>query len=233
MLLQTPKLISFAVCPFVQRTQILLEAKGIAYDKQTIDLDNKPDWFLNRVPTGLVPALFVGEHTLFESAVINEFLDEVTPGSALPDDPVARAKARAWIKQSDGLIFDQYHMLAATTDQDYLSAREVFEAALAKFASATFAPASQTSDDMGLISMLDLSIAPVFLRMQALVQLGHVPFDVPRALLEWGADICARPEVTSVVSPRFTPDLIAFFGRRGSFAFGPAFADLTSHASAH
>ena len=84
------KLISFKLCPFVQRSIITLLEKGVGYEIEHIDLSNKPQWFLDISPFGKVPVLVVDDDVvLFESAVINEFLDETAPGRRLhPDDPL-------------------------------------------------------------------------------------------------------------------------------------------------
>ena len=73
-------LISFDICPFVQRSVITLEEKGVKYNIKYIELENKPDWFLAISPFGKVPVLQVNDKVLFESAVINEYLDETVPG---------------------------------------------------------------------------------------------------------------------------------------------------------
>jgi glutathione S-transferase len=221
---EAPRLVSFSVCPFVQRTRALMTAKGIEHDIEKIDLANKPDWFLERVPTGRVPALFLGSETLFESAVINEFLDETTPEPILPKDPLERAKARAWIKQSDDLIFDQFYMLSAKTADSYRSTRTDFEAALSKFE-----PVADNTT--GALTMLEISIAPVFSRIQVLVRLGVKPLDVPERVSNWGTRILARPEVSGAVGPDFTNDMISFFGSRGSHVFAQPYADQISHSS--
>ncbi|MEM9335741.1 MAG: glutathione S-transferase N-terminal domain-containing protein, partial [Pseudomonadota bacterium] len=49
-----PRLISFPVCPYVQRARILLNSKQVEHDIDYIDLFAKPDWYLDRVPTGKV-----------------------------------------------------------------------------------------------------------------------------------------------------------------------------------
>ena len=69
-------LVSFHVCPFVQRSLIVLEEKGVRehYDIRYIDLEARPDWFLHYSPMGQVPILIVGDTVLFESAAINEFI---------------------------------------------------------------------------------------------------------------------------------------------------------------
>ena len=40
-----PQLISFKICPFVQRTVIALREKGVDYDITYIDLAVRPAWF--------------------------------------------------------------------------------------------------------------------------------------------------------------------------------------------
>ncbi len=113
------RLISFAICPYVHRTRILLDQKGVAYDTDYIDLDQKPSWFLDRVPTGKVPALFVGNETLFESNVINEYLDDTTAPALLPTEPLTRAREKAWIAYSDGLLLSLFRALKAESSPEY------------------------------------------------------------------------------------------------------------------
>lgn len=99
------KLISFKLCPYVQRSVITLLEKGVPHDIEYIDLKNKPDWFLELSPLGKVPILVLGEDVLFESAVINEFLDETTGDERLmPEDAIARARHRAWISVSSEVL---------------------------------------------------------------------------------------------------------------------------------
>ena len=40
------KIVSFKICPFVQRVTALLETKGVDYEIEYIDLSNKPQWFV-------------------------------------------------------------------------------------------------------------------------------------------------------------------------------------------
>ena len=55
----TFRLISFALCPYVQRAAIVLAEKGVTFERVNIDLANKPDWFLALSPLGKVPLLIV------------------------------------------------------------------------------------------------------------------------------------------------------------------------------
>ena len=40
-----PELISFKICPFVQRSVIVLQEKGVDYDITYINLKEPPEWF--------------------------------------------------------------------------------------------------------------------------------------------------------------------------------------------
>ena len=54
------RLVSFNLCPFVQRSVITLNEKNAKYEIEYIDRANKPDWFLKISPLGLVPVLDIG-----------------------------------------------------------------------------------------------------------------------------------------------------------------------------
>lgn len=117
------KLISHHLCPYVQRSTITLREKEISFERVDIDLANPPVWFKRISPTGKVPLLIVkNTHILFESAVICEYLDEVTPGSLHPADVLEKARHRSWIefgtlilndiaglyRANDGVEFNRY-----------------------------------------------------------------------------------------------------------------------------
>lgn len=90
-------LCSFKTCPWVQRAAIVLQAKHIAYDITYIERDNRPAWFRAISPHAKVPVLQIdGNDALFESNAIAEYLDETVAPRLHPEDPLARARNRAW-----------------------------------------------------------------------------------------------------------------------------------------
>ncbi len=95
------KIISFKICPFVQRVTALLEAKKIPYQIEFIELSKKPQWFLDISPNGQVPVL-VSEAgiPLFESNAIVEYIDEVSQPLESEVSPEQRAIDRAWSYQA-------------------------------------------------------------------------------------------------------------------------------------
>lgn len=117
--------ISHDLCPFAQRSRVMLHETGVAFDLEEIDLKNKPGWFVELSPTGKVPTLVVstddgGQVVLFESLVINEYLDEAAGAPMLPRDPLAKARIRAWIEYSTALLQDCFALTAAK-DEDALA----------------------------------------------------------------------------------------------------------------
>jgi glutathione S-transferase len=84
---------------------LCLAEKGIPYESHYIDLHNFEQHsaeFVAINPNGQVPVLVHNGAVISESTVINEYLDEVFPGTKLvPKDPVARARMRIWNKFVD------------------------------------------------------------------------------------------------------------------------------------
>src|SRR5205814_5020993 len=90
-------LCSFKTCPWVQRAAIVLCAKHVPFDITYIDREKRPDWFLAISPHSKVPVLQIdGKHALFESNAIAEYLEETASPRLHPEDPIARARNRAW-----------------------------------------------------------------------------------------------------------------------------------------
>jgi len=89
---------SFDKCPFAQRTRMVLIEKDLPFELVEIDVYNKPDWLPAVSPYGKVPVLKHEGNTIYESAIINEYLDEVFPQIQLmPVNHFQRAKARIWM----------------------------------------------------------------------------------------------------------------------------------------
>src|SRR5215212_7495519 len=85
---------------------MVLHEKGIDFEVHEVDLSNKSEEFLSASPTGKVPVVVVDGDSLYESNVVNQYLDEVTDGLRLmPEDPKARAHARIWMAFADADFF--------------------------------------------------------------------------------------------------------------------------------
>jgi len=95
------KIVSFKICPFVQRITALLEAKEVPYDIEYISLSDKPLWFLKLAPNGQVPLLITeSDEAIFESDAIAEYIDDISTPLEAELTPVQHAKNRAWSYQA-------------------------------------------------------------------------------------------------------------------------------------
>lgn len=91
------KIISFKICPFVQRVTAALEAKKIPYEIEYISLSDKPQWFLDISPNGQVPLLVTETGTaLFESDAIIEYIEDEFGPLEQGVTNEQRALDRAW-----------------------------------------------------------------------------------------------------------------------------------------
>lgn len=113
------ELFSARVCPFAQRSRIALMEKGVKVQLIEIDLGNKPDWFSRISPYGKVPVLKHGEIRVYESAIINEYLEETFPAPPLmPEPPDLRAQVRMWIDYCNTQYIPDFYKLLLTQEQD-------------------------------------------------------------------------------------------------------------------
>jgi glutathione S-transferase len=159
-----PQLISFKICPFVQRSVIVLLEKGVDYDITYINPMEPPDWFKAISPLGKVPVLKVGDEVLFESAVIMEYLDEVNPPSLHPADPLRKAQNRAWIEFASTVIMSQFNMVMAKDQEAHESAKQELQGKLAMLEQQVAGPYFN-GDQFALV---DIAFAPIFMRIQFL-----------------------------------------------------------------
>src|ERR1700743_3687123 len=118
------KLISHKLCPYVQRAVIALTEKGVSFERIAIDLANKPDWFLTISPLGKTPVLLVGDHAIFESAVILEYLEETQARPLHPADALHAAEHRAFIEFGSAVLNDIAGLYSAA-DEAIFNAKAV------------------------------------------------------------------------------------------------------------
>ncbi|MBM4197264.1 MAG: glutathione S-transferase family protein [Gammaproteobacteria bacterium] len=106
------ELFSFTACPYAQRSRLVLLEKAIGFELVEIDLHNRPAWFSEVSPYGKVPVLRHQGRVVYESAIINQYVDEAFPDRPLmPADPFGRAQARIWMDYCDTRYLPAAHRL--------------------------------------------------------------------------------------------------------------------------
>ena len=192
------ELISFKICPFAQRGVITLKYKGAEFTVTYIDLSDPPDWFKAISPFGKVPLLRVDDReVLFESAVIDEFLDEITPGSMLPEDPLIRGLDRSWIEFGTACLVDLSGVIHAKDEETYEKKWDALKEKLGWLEKQLKEPPYFNGADLSLV---DFAYAPLFMRTRLLGidEALHGEQDCPK-LTAWANELLALPAVEDSV----------------------------------
>ena len=114
------KLITSTLSPYGQRVEIVLIEKNIPYEKQEIDLANKPDFLAKDSPISKVPLLYVDDKPLFESIAICEYLEEAFTQNPLhPKDLYMRAWHRGWMEFSNGILASTFGLIYSQDQQSF------------------------------------------------------------------------------------------------------------------
>ena len=197
-------LCSFVTCPWVQRAAIVLQEKKVAYDINYIDPDNRPDWFRAISPHAKVPVLQIdGKTALFESNAIAEYLDETTAPKLHPEDPITRARTRAWTDYVTTFASAVTGALYADSEEDFNAKTAKIPAVFAKLDEALALRGNDGPFFNGpKLSLVDAAYAPFLQRytfMNRLKDVGIIE-KYPR-LAAWRDALLASPAVKASTVP--------------------------------
>ncbi|WP_062221200.1 glutathione S-transferase family protein [Aureimonas sp. D3] len=207
-------LVSHHLCPYVQRAAITLAEKGIPFERRTIDLAAKPDWFLAISPLGKVPLLLIKREdgtqaVLFESAVICEYLEDTLPDVPLhPIDPLTRAQHRGWIEFGSSILSDLWGFETAKDAESF----EAKGRALAmKFARVEAELGDGPYFTGERFSLVDATYAPIFRYFDVFDTITRTGLlDAFANVMRWRAALAVRPSVRRAVAPDYADRLRAF-----------------------
>jgi glutathione S-transferase len=183
------RLIDAPRCPYCARTRIVLAEKGVDVETVVIDLQDRPAWVYELNATGRVPILDEDGWVLPESAVINEYLEEVYPEPPLlPADPRERAAARMRIFRHDDFT-KPYYALRRRED----GAEAAFAHALADLDRVL---AEQPFLTGGTFGLADVAYVPWVIRARDNLAVSTAPY---RHVEAWLAVLEERPSVAAEV----------------------------------
>ena len=100
------KLLAALISPYTRKVRIFLAEKKIDCDMQIVDVQPVDNPVNPHNPLGKIPTLVLDDGTtLYDSRVIVEFLDSVSPISRLiPDGTRDRVAVRRWEALADGVL---------------------------------------------------------------------------------------------------------------------------------
>ena len=191
-------LFSGNTCPFSQRCRFVLFEKGMDFEIRDIDLYHKPEDINVMNPYGEVPILVERDLVLYESNIINEYIDERFPHPQLmPPDPVERARARLTLFNLEREIFVHVKTLEDrnSTEEQREAARQKIRDSLVGLAPVVAKRKYLNGDEF---SMLDIALAPLLWR------LSYYGIELPPAAMpvqKYAERVFSRPAFIEALTP--------------------------------
>ena len=181
-------LYSATTCPFSHRCRIVLYEKGMDFQIIDVDLHNRPEDLAVMSPYGRVPVLVERDLILYESNIINEYIDDRFPHPQLmPADPVMRARARLFLHRFEQELFCHIDSVEDGNPKAVEKARTTIRDNLTVIAPVFAKQKYMLGDEF---SMLDVTIAPLLWR------LDHYGVQLPKQaapLLKFAERLFSRP----------------------------------------
>ncbi len=187
------------------RVKIALAEKGLPWEGVWIKLakrEQKSPEHLARNPYGKIPVIEDDGKILFESCIINEYLDEKYPNPPLqPKDPYLRARGRILVDYFLNYLHDPYWALRGEmikkneAERDQKKIAETREEVTNRLKYLEAALGDQPFF-LGSYSLTDIAMVPRFPRLE---QYGVLPSTELPKLTAWFERMKQRPAVQSVL----------------------------------
>ncbi len=212
-------LVSFALCPYLQRASLLLREKGVTHDVRRVDLAAKPDWFRALSPRGRVPFLLVDGELVEDADAMMELLEELHPDPPMhAPTPLARARDRALSRYAAQELFPTAYRLQSARDED--EARSALRGLLDRLTplEEALAHGPHLSDRGARFGWADIALAPFGVRADLMRRLGYVDVTAGLpSLAGWVARLVERPTVAHSLPPDFDTRVVDDMARRDAW----------------
>lgn len=181
-------LYSTVTCPYSHRCRIVLHEKDMDFQVIDVDPNNKPEDLAVMSPYGKAPILVERDLVLYESNIINEYVDDRFPHPQLmPADPVMRARARLLLYRFENELFCHIDAIEGTDQKKADKARAEVADNLTVISPIFEKQKFMLGDEF---SMLDVAIAPLLWRLE------HYRIRLPKQaapLLKFSERLFSRP----------------------------------------
>jgi glutathione S-transferase len=198
------KLYDYVTSPNCQRVIVVMEEKKLPYEKIPVDLkkmeQKRPD-FLKLNPYGKVPVVIDGSTVLYESLIINEYLNEKYPQPPLlPQDSGKRAKVRILIDYGMNHLDPPYQKIRKEMMKDEKERDpQLIETSRKELRHLLGRLEREIGDReylAGDFSLLDAALIPRFMR---LASMGVLPDPSLPRISQWIERMKQRPSVKAIM----------------------------------
>jgi glutathione S-transferase len=198
------KLYDFKSSPNCQRVKVVLAEKNLPYEIVPIDLrkqEQKAPEYLKLNPYGKVPVLTDDTTVLYESLIINEYLEEKYPNPPLmPNDLGRKAKARILVDYGMAHFDSPYQKLRMELTKDPKEQnQQVIDSAKSDLKKLLQRFENEIGDQqylMGDFSLVDADLIPRFTRLEGF---GILPDPSLPRLSKYMERMKARPSVKAIL----------------------------------
>ncbi len=190
------QLYSGTTCPFSHRCRFVLYEKGMDFQVIDVDMFNKPEDISVLNPYNRLPVLVERDLILYESNIINEYIDERFPHPQLmPADPVMRARARLMLFNMEVELFSQIESMESGKDKIVERARQHVTDQLTQVVPLFSKSKYMLGEEL---TMLDVAIAPLLWRLDLYgIRLGKQA----APLMKYAERIFSRPAFIEALTP--------------------------------
>ena len=189
-------LYSGTTCPFSHRCRIVLYEKGMDFQINDVDLHGKKSELSVMNPYNRTPVLVERDLILYESNIINEYIDDRFPHPQLmPSDPISKSRARLFLFRFENEIFSNIDFLDKGTDKQNSNAKISVRDSLLQIAP-VFSKQNYILGDE--FTILDVTLAPLLWR------LDHYGIKLPKSaapLLKYAERIFSRNSFIDSLTP--------------------------------
>jgi len=198
------KLHDFKSSPNSQRVKVVLAEKNLTYEIVPVDLrkqEQKKPEYLKLNPYGKVPVLTDDFTVLYESLIINEYLNEKYPNPPLmPKDPGGKAKARILIDYGMAHFDSAYQKLRMELMKDPKEqSQPIIDGAKSDLKKLLQRFEDEIGDQlylMGDFSLVDADLIPRFTRLEGF---GVLPDPLLPRFGKYMERMKARPSVKAIL----------------------------------
>ena len=190
------KLYTAAVCPFAHRCRLMLAWKGLSAERIEIDLAQMPDWYRSISPNQKVPLLEHEGERIWESAIINEYLQEAFLDDSLLSSALEKARARLVIERIGSQFIPLFYKVL----------REPGEESVAAMRQAVLAFSGDMAETGPFwlgerASLADLAVYPWLERWGVLEHYRGLEVEWPERALRWREAMASHAAVLAEARP--------------------------------
>jgi RNA polymerase-associated protein len=174
--------------PFSHRCRFVLYEKGMDFQVIDVDVLNKPEDLAVMNPYNRLPVLVERDLILYESNIINEYIDERFPHPQL-------MRARLMLFNMEAELFSQIEAIESGKEKQVEKARQQITERLIELSPVFTRTKHMLGDEF---TMLDVAIAPLLWRLDHYgIKLGKTA----APLMKYAERIFSRPAYIEALTP--------------------------------